>query len=85
MKDGSFLTYDRGEARPIIIARRRIDYCINQLYADKTKIGSDDVVKHLAYKELIVALLLARDAIKELNRVKGFAKEIEERLNEIIY
>jgi hypothetical protein len=57
------------ETRPQQIdAEEGLDFCLNALYADKKHTIEEYVVHNLTYEELIGALLLARDTVKEHQR-----------------
>lgn len=43
-----------------------IDFCLGRLYRDRRRQVTDEVVRGLTFEELIGALLVARDAIGEL-------------------
>lgn len=42
-----------------------IEFCLNKLDEDDTKLTSDCIVNNLIFEELIGALLLARDELKD--------------------
>lgn len=65
MKDFTKETYM--ESRPQISTAETLDFCLRQIFADKTKVCSDEVVHGLTYEELIGTLLLARDAVFRLD------------------
>ena len=56
--DQAFL---EGRRPTTITALQGIDFCLEQLYGDKTKEITDEVVAGLTFEELIGILLLARD------------------------
>lgn len=64
MKDASRETFE--SARPAFTASHAVEFCLEKLYADPHKRTMDEVAQSLTYEELIGALLLARDAIAEL-------------------
>lgn len=51
--------------RPTVEAERAIAFCLGGLYADTSKRTVDPVVPSLTFEELIGALLLARDVIRQ--------------------
>lgn len=55
-------------SRPEMSAFSAVDFCLNQLYRDRSKRLNDLVAKNLSYEELIGALLLARDLAKKAIR-----------------
>ncbi len=64
MKD---LTKQQLEAhRPKMTALDAINFTLGQLYADNTVSTFDALAKNLTYEELIGALLLAKDALVEM-------------------
>ena len=65
MKD--FTQSELEDGRPIIPVIEGIEFCLNQLYADKTHTITDDIVERFTFEELIGVLLLARDELKILN------------------
>ena len=46
-------------------AEHTVNFCLNQLYADKTHKLSDEVVDRLTFEELIGALLIAKKTIQD--------------------
>lgn len=52
--------------RPNKSAEDAIEFCLNQLYADKEHVIGGKIVAKLTFEELIGALLLARDEISML-------------------
>jgi hypothetical protein len=52
-------------SRPAKSASACIDHCLSCLYADKNHCTTDLVAQELTYEEVIGALLLGRDAIKQ--------------------
>ncbi len=49
-----------------ISALDTVDFCLGQLYKDKTHCITDEIVDRLTFEELIGALLLASDVIGDL-------------------
>jgi hypothetical protein len=62
MKNESKNTLESG--RPMISAIEAVNFCLEQLYADKTKLITDECCNRLTYEEIIGALLLARDLLE---------------------
>ncbi len=52
--------------RPQMTALEAINFTLEQLYDDNTVSTSDALAKNLTYEELIGALLLAKDALLEM-------------------
>ena len=52
------------EERPQIGCLEAIDFCLDRLYRDKQHEIRDEIVRGLCFEELIGALLLARDEVK---------------------
>ena len=65
MKD--FTQNELEKSRPSIDTLEAINFCLEKLYEDNTKNTSDYIVKNLTFEELLGALLLARDELKELS------------------
>jgi hypothetical protein len=63
MKD--YTEEDWRGGRPDISALDAVSICLEQLFANNKKKGSEEVVPGLTYAELIGALLLAEDVIVE--------------------
>jgi hypothetical protein len=53
-------------SRPQIPATDAITYCLTRLYEDQEHSVSDFLAPHLTYEELIGALLVGLDAVKQL-------------------
>ena len=53
-------------SRPNITALKGVNFCLDQLYKDKTKSITDEIVQHLTFEELIGALLVARDELETI-------------------
>ena len=66
MKD---YTKDDG-SRPELSPLEAIEHCLKCLLADKTKYLNEYVVDECEYEELIGALLLAKDGLKELKKLE---------------
>ena len=54
--------------RPDISAAEAVGFCLQRLYQDRQHILTEEFVRGLSFEELIGALLLARDAIKDRGR-----------------
>ncbi|MGD0534352.1 MAG: hypothetical protein ABR999_02780 [Methanoregula sp.] len=53
------------ESRPTVTAMEAVSFCLDALYTDRKHRIADEVVKNLTYEELIGALLLAEDLLKD--------------------
>ena len=53
------------ESRPDITTLKGIQFCLNQLMKDASRIFTDEVCTNCTYEELIGALLLAEDYLIE--------------------
>ena len=73
MKDVTKATAEA--SRPSLSAKAGVDFCLDQLYADKEKKTNQLVAAGLTYEELLGALLLARDAIEELDQLNKDSDE----------
>jgi hypothetical protein len=62
--------------RPSVEPAEAVKFCLDQLFAGcETWKQEDEVVYHLTFEELIGALLLAEDSIKELSRLRADPRE----------
>lgn len=52
--------------RPSLDAKEAVEFCLQQLFKDRTKGGDERVAGVCTYEELIGALLLAEDSIISL-------------------
>lgn len=64
MKDASKITLQA--SRPSITALDGVNFCLGQLYKDKTKNITDEIVHHLTFEELIGTLLIVRDELEAI-------------------
>lgn len=64
MKDWSQQYLEEG--RPNITALDGVNFCLEQLYLDKTKNVTDEIVRNLTFEELIGVLLVARDQLEAI-------------------
>ena len=76
MKD--FTQHELENSRPSIDTLEAIEFCLNKLYEDNTKLTSDFIVHNLIFEELIGALLLARDELKDFLSYEGDDKDGED-------
>jgi hypothetical protein len=77
MKD--FTQHELENSRPSIDTLEAIEFCLNKLYEDNTKLTSDYIVHNLLFEELIGALLLARDELKDFLSYEDDNYEDDER------
>jgi hypothetical protein len=61
MKDYTKQEFENGG--PGVTALHGINFCLERIYADRDKSSTDDVVADLAFKELIGALIAAREEL----------------------
>jgi hypothetical protein len=76
MKD--FTQQELENSRPSIDTLEAIEFCLNKLYEDNTKLTSDYIVHNLIFEELIGALLLARDELKDFLSYENDDKDEDE-------
>lgn len=57
-----------------------IEFCLSQLYADKTHTIHDEIVKSLTFEELLGVLLIAKNTIQDYEKI---IREYEEDMNNI--
>lgn len=76
MKDFTRETLEAG--RPTVEAEQAVAFCLDGLYADRSKRTVDQVVPGLTFEELIGALLLARDAIRRAQEDEEDEEEEED-------
>ncbi|WP_309730029.1 hypothetical protein [Chamaesiphon sp. OTE_75_metabat_556] len=76
MKD--FTQQELENSRPSIDTLEAIEFCLNKLYEDNTKLTSDYIVHNLIFEELIGALLLARDELKDFLSYEDDDKDEDE-------
>lgn len=50
--------------RPHVAPVSAVNFCLAQLYNDRSRCCGDEIVQNLTYEELIGALLLARDVVE---------------------
>ena len=67
------------DSRPDMTTVEAIDFCLRSLYQDRKHSIFDQVANNCTYEELIGALLLAQDAVRELHDLK---EEMEEQAPE---
>lgn len=62
--------------RPSVEPVEAVRFCLDQLFAGcETWEQDDEVVYHLTFEELVGALLLAEDSIKELSHLRADPRE----------
>jgi len=69
MKDKSKQAFET--TRPDWDSKAAIQYCLTKMYKNQKKKTGDKIVKGLTYEDIIGALLLGRDAVEELERLKA--------------